>query len=117
FFSFGEKLPVVVEGTSDPEGLGYAYETAAKLIASEFRDAGSLIHIEEPISTTQEKISHEELALLRMRREILDHQQKWEWRTISALAVRAGLSDDEALKIIQADPEIEFGRNADGQVL
>jgi MinD-like ATPase involved in chromosome partitioning or flagellar assembly len=27
FFSFGEKLPAVTEGTSDPEGLGFAYET------------------------------------------------------------------------------------------
>lgn len=34
FFSFGEKLPVLEEGTIDPAGLGYAYETLAALIAN-----------------------------------------------------------------------------------
>ena len=43
YFSFGEKLPVVTEGTSDPEGLGYAYRAAATLIGSEFRNAERLI--------------------------------------------------------------------------
>jgi cellulose biosynthesis protein BcsQ/nucleoside phosphorylase len=34
YFSFGEKLPVLEEGTIDPAGLGYAYETLAALIAN-----------------------------------------------------------------------------------
>ncbi len=38
YFSFGEKLPVVTDGTTDPESLGFAYENAAKLIATNFRD-------------------------------------------------------------------------------
>ena len=33
-FSFGEKLPVLEQGTIDPAGLGYAYETLAALIAN-----------------------------------------------------------------------------------
>jgi MinD-like ATPase involved in chromosome partitioning or flagellar assembly len=33
FFSFGERLPVVEEGTTEPTGLGYAYETLASLLA------------------------------------------------------------------------------------
>jgi hypothetical protein len=33
FFSYGENLPVLEHGTSDPSGLGYAYETVAALIA------------------------------------------------------------------------------------
>jgi hypothetical protein len=37
YFSFGEKLPVE-EGTSDPEGLGHAYEVTAHLIANGFSD-------------------------------------------------------------------------------
>ncbi|MEM8720600.1 MAG: hypothetical protein AAGE84_15070 [Cyanobacteria bacterium P01_G01_bin.39] len=36
YFSFWEKLPVIIEGTSDPEGIGYAYQTAAALIANDF---------------------------------------------------------------------------------
>ena len=43
YFSFGEKLPAVTDGVSDPEGLGYAYRAAATLIAGEFRDAEKLI--------------------------------------------------------------------------
>lgn len=33
YFSFGEKLPVLEQGTIDPAGLGYAYENLAALIA------------------------------------------------------------------------------------
>ena len=36
YFSFGEKLPVIEQGTSDPQGIGYAYETLAGLIAHNF---------------------------------------------------------------------------------
>ena len=43
FFSFGEHLPAVTEGTSDPEGLGYAYLSAASLIAGDFRSVDRLI--------------------------------------------------------------------------
>jgi MinD-like ATPase involved in chromosome partitioning or flagellar assembly len=42
-FSFGEKLPVITESTTDPESLGFAYETAATLIADDFKDAQRLL--------------------------------------------------------------------------
>ena len=32
YWSFGERLPVIEEGTSDPASLGYAYEVLARLI-------------------------------------------------------------------------------------
>ncbi len=34
YFSFGERLPVIEQGTTDPTGLGYAYETVAALIGN-----------------------------------------------------------------------------------
>jgi serine/threonine protein kinase len=34
YFSFGEKLPVLEQGTKDPQGLGYIYETISALIAN-----------------------------------------------------------------------------------
>jgi cellulose biosynthesis protein BcsQ len=34
YFSFGEGLPVLEQGTTDPTGLGFAYETAAALLAN-----------------------------------------------------------------------------------
>ncbi|MCK5342709.1 MAG: TIR domain-containing protein, partial [Candidatus Heimdallarchaeota archaeon] len=34
YFSFGEKLPVLEQGTINPSGLGYAYETLAALLGN-----------------------------------------------------------------------------------
>lgn len=34
YFSFGSKLAVIDQGSSDPSGLGYSYETLASLIAN-----------------------------------------------------------------------------------
>jgi MinD-like ATPase involved in chromosome partitioning or flagellar assembly len=40
--SFGEKLPVLEEGTEDPESVGYALETIAALLARRLSDADLL---------------------------------------------------------------------------
>ncbi len=42
-FSFGEKLPVLTHGVSDPELPGYAYNLYALLIAKRLNDAGHLL--------------------------------------------------------------------------
>jgi MinD-like ATPase involved in chromosome partitioning or flagellar assembly len=34
YWSFGEKLPVIEEGTADPSSLGHAYEILARLVAT-----------------------------------------------------------------------------------
>ncbi len=39
FFSFGEELAVVKQGTSDPSGMGYAYANIASLIANHMEKA------------------------------------------------------------------------------
>jgi len=41
--SFGEKLPVLEEGTADPESVGYALETIAALLARRLSDADLLV--------------------------------------------------------------------------
>jgi len=38
YFSFGEKLPVIEQGISDPTSLGFAYETIASIIADNFEN-------------------------------------------------------------------------------
>jgi len=43
YFSFGEKLPVVTEGTTDPESLGFAYQNAATLIATDFKNPAQIL--------------------------------------------------------------------------
>ena len=37
YFSFGEKLPVIEQGTNNPTGIGFAYETLAALITNKLR--------------------------------------------------------------------------------
>lgn len=43
YFSFGEKLPVIEQGTTDPAGLGYAYENIATVILDEFESVERLL--------------------------------------------------------------------------
>jgi len=42
-FSFGEKLPAITHGISDPELPGYAYEAYASLLANKFKNAGHIL--------------------------------------------------------------------------
>jgi MinD-like ATPase involved in chromosome partitioning or flagellar assembly len=43
YFSFGEGLPVIEQGTTDPTGLGFAYETVAAVIGNELQHADLLL--------------------------------------------------------------------------
>ncbi len=43
YFSFGEKLPVLDQGTTDPAGLGYVYANLAALIAHSLQGVEQLI--------------------------------------------------------------------------
>jgi hypothetical protein len=43
YFSFGEKLPVMEQGTLDPAGLGFAYETLASLVANNLANSELLL--------------------------------------------------------------------------
>lgn len=43
YFSYGESLPVLEQGTTDPTGLGYAYENLAALIATGLQDVDTFV--------------------------------------------------------------------------
>jgi cellulose biosynthesis protein BcsQ len=43
YFSFGERLAVHEQGTTDPAGLGYAYESVASLLANDLAYADQLL--------------------------------------------------------------------------
>ena len=43
YFSFGEKLPVIEQGTTDPTGLGYAYENIATILSDKFESVEELL--------------------------------------------------------------------------
>ncbi|OQP60591.1 hypothetical protein A3860_32780 [Niastella vici] len=46
YFSFGEKLAVVEQGTNDPEGMGFIFSKIAKLLSSDFFDIESFVGVD-----------------------------------------------------------------------
>jgi hypothetical protein len=48
FFSFGEKLAIIEQGTSDNGGLGYAYESLAGLVANDLAYAARFVEDRDP---------------------------------------------------------------------
>jgi len=43
YFSYGESLPVIEQGTDDPQGLGYAFETVAAILSHNMEGAKLLV--------------------------------------------------------------------------
>jgi phospholipase C len=43
YFGFGERLAVVEQGTSDPQGMGFVYDKLASFIASDFAKVDALV--------------------------------------------------------------------------
>lgn len=65
YFSFGEKLPVIEQGTIDSAGLGYAYETLAALVANNLESVESLLeNRNEFIRTASRELSRESLVYI-----------------------------------------------------
>lgn len=48
YFSFGEKLAVVEQGTQDPQGMGFAYESVAGLLATDLAKAEEVLQLKRP---------------------------------------------------------------------
>ena len=44
-------------------------------------------------------------------------EEKFEWRTIHALAAKAALPEPEALEVLRGDPDVEFGRSKAGKTI
>ncbi|MDM8544204.1 AAA family ATPase [Desulfococcaceae bacterium HSG9] len=60
YFSFGEKLPVLEQGTVDTAGLGYAYETIASLLGNKLDYVNQLLeNREEYVRLSRTKTSVE----------------------------------------------------------
>jgi hypothetical protein len=43
YFGFGERLAVVEQGTTDPQGMGFVYDKVASFIASDFAQVDALV--------------------------------------------------------------------------
>jgi TIR domain-containing protein len=54
-------------------------------------------------------------AQRRLREALAD--SRWAWRSLHALASSAGLDDDAALEMLQADPLVRLGRAKSGKII
>ena len=43
YFGFGERLAVVEQGTTDPQGMGFVYDKVASFLASDFKKVDALV--------------------------------------------------------------------------
>jgi len=81
YFSYGEALPVIEQGTDDPQGLGYAFETVAAIIAHDLEGAKLLVENRseyvrraiKSISPDKEEIK----AAIPMAKKTNDRYFKW----------------------------------------
>jgi hypothetical protein len=112
YFSFGAQMPAAIEGTSDPESLGFAYNVAATIIATDFQQVEGLI---AAVPAAPNQPSRTELAWFRMRRALLE--RKSEWRYVDTLAAAAGIGVTEALDVLRGDSEVDFGRGKSGRII
>ncbi len=55
YFSFGEKLAIIEQGTKDPAGIGYSYETLSAIIAGKFQSIEKILTNREEYIRSQNK--------------------------------------------------------------
>src|SRR5262249_6490192 len=48
YFGYGEKLAVMEQGSSDPQGMGFAYEKISNLLAADLCNADELFNLKRP---------------------------------------------------------------------
>ncbi len=65
YFSFGENLPVLTQGTGDPESIGFAFDVVARLIEKRFSNADEVLGtaLAEPIGAVVDKKAPTRLLL------------------------------------------------------
>lgn len=80
YFSFGEKLPVIDPGVSDPESLGYSYNVAAKLIYEMFnsRIIGEIISITSRVDPHSNAMNENDSSA------IISHKSRFDERGIKS---------------------------------
>jgi MinD-like ATPase involved in chromosome partitioning or flagellar assembly len=61
YFAYGEKLAVVEQGTSDPQGMGFVYDKVSSLLASNLENAEEVFGLKAPAQAT--KVSPQKIPL------------------------------------------------------
>jgi cellulose biosynthesis protein BcsQ/nucleotide-binding universal stress UspA family protein len=103
YFSFGEGLPVIEQGTNDPAGLGYAYENLAALIATDLQDVELLLEDRDDfIKKAQVRTSKAKTKIL-----VLFSHEDQEW--VDLLSKHLGVSRGSHALELWSDREIAVG--------
>ncbi|WP_051075586.1 tyrosine-protein kinase family protein [Saccharothrix espanaensis] len=71
YFSFGERLPVRSDDAADPESLGYALHTVAKLIENGLSNAAEVVGLPTEPPAQRVRTDEPRLTVLRRRRRLL----------------------------------------------
>jgi MinD-like ATPase involved in chromosome partitioning or flagellar assembly len=73
YFSFGERLAVQEQGTSDPTGMGFVYDKIAAFLASDLQDIQALTGIDPAVAETARppivRKQHRQLSMVPEHRE------------------------------------------------
>ncbi len=91
YFSFGEKLPVIEQGTDDASGLGYAYENLAALIARNLEHVDRLIEDRDLFINLAAQKTVKEKKNIFISYSYKD--EKWKERLLKHLKVLEGTRD------------------------
>ena len=102
YFSYGEKLPIVEQGTSDPTGLGFSYETLAALLANNLEFVERLIQDRESFVrlAQKKKIQRQSIFISYSHKD-----EEWKDRLLQHL----GILQQEAFADIWDDRRVEAG--------
>ena len=81
-FSFGEPMPVLLQSITDPDHPGYFLANAARLLMSDFRDAGRIIEpnqtappsAADEVRTLMGKLPVDEMELPRLLRQVEEEE-------------------------------------------
>jgi MinD-like ATPase involved in chromosome partitioning or flagellar assembly len=67
YFSYGEKLAVVEQGTSDPQGMGFVYDKVSNLLASNLENAEEVFRLK--VETEATSVSPRKMQLSKDARD------------------------------------------------
>ena len=105
YFSFGEGLPVLEQGTNDPAGLGYAYENLAALVASDLQNVELLLEDRDDFLKTARFRKRDRKAKIVMLYS--DKDRKWVERLDRHLGAQRRLHPTE----LWSDQDVAVGHS------
>jgi MinD-like ATPase involved in chromosome partitioning or flagellar assembly/tetratricopeptide (TPR) repeat protein len=120
-FSFGEPLPVITHSLTDPEFPGFYLENAARLLATDFREAAQIIdpnatiapEITEQVRSLIQKAPIEELELRKLLR--VAEEQLGESPEFSVLLDETSRALTQQSRFVDAEPLIRRALAIDEQ--